>query len=712
MAVRDLIGSVVELARPSNKAPPVPYTGRGRTGLFAGLTGHGAPDRERQSAAMGGNGTLFSVISQLAIDTSAVEWHMHRFRPGSRDECPLDGCDATGVELVEEHAALDVWNRPNDFMSRQELVEQVQQHCDLTGEGWPVFAKTLRLPWPDEIWPVYPHRMSPVPDREKFISGYVYQSPDGELVPLGLKEVGLLRQPHPLDVMRGLSAVGALSVDLDTAGAARLWNRNFFLNSAQPGGIVKVPRRLSDDEFDEMTSRWREQHQGVSAAHRVAILEGEGTDWQTVQYSMKDMQFTELLGVSRTAILEAYRFPESMLGASGDVNRATANTHKAQYAENLIVPRAKRWKGMLNRRFLPAFGATATGLEFAFVSPVPADLEAQNAERNSKATAAREYVVAGFTGESVVEALGLPEALVWEKPEPASGPFGGPPGAAPAPPKGPPTDGWHAAVQGIVGGYDQSYGPGPHTTGTTARRPLNAVEIRAAVDLDQLQTDWRDARDQLLADWEGVTAAWRDQIAERVRVAANAGDLTALTSTTLPSAEAAELLTAAMEQIAASGADRMAAEAQAQGQSVVPGVVAVGVLAAVAGALAGLLAVAYALAGAREALRWHGYGRDGDAVARGVRTLLDGWAAPKGQLGGVLTWAQNAGRLATLQAAPKATYYASEANDDRNRCGPCEKIDGKELPTFDAMMLAYGGGGYLFCEGRERCRGTAIAVWE
>jgi HK97 family phage portal protein len=316
------------------------------------------------------------------------------------------------VRLVEEHAALDVWDNPNSFMARQELVETAQQHLDLTGEGWVLLSHVGAVEWPVELWPIYPHRMSPVPDARAFLAGYVYAGPDGEEVPLKLNEVGLMRAPHPLDVMRGLSAVNALNVDLGTARAARTWNRNFFLNSAEPGGIIEVPRRLSDEEFEEMSARWAEQHRGVSAAHRVAIIEGENTHWIDRKYSMTDMQFVELLGMSDAAVRKAYRYPLSMMGESGDVNRATANAHRAQYAQNLLVPRLNRWKGMLNRRFLPQFGPTAVGRRFAYVSPVPADHEAANAALTTTTTAAATLITAGFTGDSVKEAYSLPEALV------------------------------------------------------------------------------------------------------------------------------------------------------------------------------------------------------------------------------------------------------------------------------------------------------------
>lgn len=73
--------------------------------------------------------------------------------------------------------------------------------------------------------------------------------------------------------------------------------------------------------------------------------------------------------------------------------------------------------------------------------------------------------------------------------------------------------------------------------------------------------------------------------------------------------------------------------------------------------------------------------------------------------------ATNAGRAAAIKAGPPATVYASEALD-LNTCGPCRTKDGTEYPNLDAALVDYPGGGLASCEGRERCRGTLVAVFE
>lgn len=365
---------------------------------------------ETQMRAYGSVGTLFSIVHRTSNATSQVNWRLWRKAAKPQDR----------VE-VTSHAAKDVWEKPNRFMTRQELVEVGQQHVDLTGEGWLVVGRNPRFrSIPLELWPVRPDRMDPVPHPTDYLSGYVYTGPNGEQVPLETDSVLFLRMPNPLDPYRGLGPVQAALVDLDSSRYSAEWNRNFFLNSAEPGGIIEVDKRLSDDEFKELTSRWREQHQGIAQAHRVAVLE-QGK-WVDKKYTQRDMQFVELRTLSRDFIREAFGISKFALGDIDDVNRASAVAAADWFARYLTLERLERWKGMLNNDFLPLFGATTKGLEFDYDSPIPDDPERTNAERESKANAAKTYIDAGAVPESLEKPLDLPEGIKWAKPEPTPTP--------------------------------------------------------------------------------------------------------------------------------------------------------------------------------------------------------------------------------------------------------------------------------------------------
>lgn len=377
----------------TNKAP-VPYSASRNLSLPS-IRRNNA---EMQMAAMGAVGTLFSIVNRTSNATSQVAWHLYK---------KIDPRKGQGQrEEVTNHLALDIWNKPNQFFTRQEHVEASQQHLDLTGESYWVIAKNPNMNLPLELWAVRPDRMTPVPHPTEYLTNYIYTGPNGEQIPLKREDVIQLRMPNPLDPYRGMGPVQSILTDIDSSAYAAEYNKNFFLNSAEPGGIIEVDKRLTDDEFDEMVQRWREQHQGVAQAHRVAILE-QGK-YVPQQYTMRDMQFAQLRDVSREVIREAFGFPKPMLGAVDNVNRANAEAGELMFARWLIIPRLERIKQALNNDFLPQFGITSKGLEFDYDSPVPEDRAADDAERNSKATAAQTLIQAGFDPHDVLDIVGLP----------------------------------------------------------------------------------------------------------------------------------------------------------------------------------------------------------------------------------------------------------------------------------------------------------------
>lgn len=366
-------------------------------------------------------GTLFGIVSRLAENCGMVDWSLYRKKTdGRRVYREVE----TRTE-VQKHAAIDLLANPNPLMDTMELVETAIQHYDTAGEWfWVAYFGRVRAAGPLEIWPMRPDRVRIVTDPGDALVGYIYVGPDGEQVPLPKDIVIHQRRPNPMDIYRGLGPVQAIAVKLDSHRLAAEYNRNFFQNSAEPGGIIEIEDRLDDDEFRELVMRWREQHQGVANAHRVAILE-QGK-WVDRKYSMRDMMFPELADLSREEIREAFGYPKGMTGATEDVNKAVADANERMFGRYLLRPRLKKMRSALNGQLLPMFGATGQGIEFDFEDPVPEDREADSQDRITKAQAFKLLTEAGVDGKDAAEVVGLPE-MKWERPEaPAPSTFGRP----------------------------------------------------------------------------------------------------------------------------------------------------------------------------------------------------------------------------------------------------------------------------------------------
>jgi HK97 family phage portal protein len=662
--MRSLLGALVR--RTVNQAP-VPYSPRS---FRWAPPWFGRNDAEAQLRAMETTGTLFAIIDRLASSTAQVEWKLWRTAKSGLDEDRIE---------VTRHLALDIWRKPNPFMPQAEFVEVFQQHLDLTGEGWWVVARNPQMrSIPLELWPVRPDRMLPVPDPEQFISGYIYRSPDGEQVPLRLDEVIMLRRPHPLDPYRGASPVRSILTDLDGSRSASEWNRNFFHNSAQPGGVIEVPEKLDDTQFDELRDRWEEQHRGTSAAHRVAILEG-GMRWIDRKFTQRDMQFAELGSLTREVVREAYAIHGHTLGLSDNVNRANAEAADTTFARWQIKPRAERIKQALNHDFLPLFGATADGLEFDYTNPVPEDREADNAERSSKAGAAATLVTAGWEPAGVLSAVGLPEI-----------PF--------------------------VGRTD----PGSLAARRRALPAASVPLVLGDATQEEAREDWEDRLDTLLEDWAGITADQIRELAVQIRALVDAGDRAGVARLTASSTQAAEVLEAVLIAQAEAAGERMVETADEQGVTITAAVVT-GVLAATlagtATAVAGLLAAGLATAAGAAALRMWAPGMDTGEVVDRVAGYLEDLPnrTLRAELGGAIWSAEGAGRFATLEQAEAdgvgATGFTASEIRDLNTCDLCKRADGRHYDTLAEAQSEYPNGGYWACKGGARCRGTIEPVW-
>ena len=675
---RTLLGALLNRTAPATNTP-VPFASRAQSygrGLFGSSRGTTA-----ELNSMGSVSTLFAIVNRTAKAEAGVEWGLWRKAKSGKKE------DRTPVVA---HAALDLWTRPNAFYTQSVFVEAGAQHKQLTGEQWWVLGRVEGISIPLEMWPVRPDRMRPVPDPETFLSGYMYTGPDGQEVALRREDVIFIRTPHPTDPYRGIGPVQALLTDLDAVRYSAEWNRNFFLNSAEPGGIIEVPARLGDNEFDELRDRWNEQHKGIANAHRVAIL--EHGKWVDRKFTQRDMQFAELRTLSREVIREAFGFPKPMLGAVDDVNRANGDSGERMFARWLMVPDLEAIRDALNNQLLPLFGAAAAGLEFDFVNPVPEDVDKEAVQLTARANAAKALGETGlWDATDILSAVGLPEMRRAAAP------------VAPAP-----AASWDDAVAGLLG---------------------NAPNLRNATDpLEQMRKDHETALIVLLTDFNPIGDEWIDQLGTQIEQAIDDDNTAGLADLALDSTRAADTVRTALGAAAQQAADRMADEARRQGVQVTAPQVDESVtarlrpgqivnfgdeLASIATAVASLIASGLAATAAQEAVRRFLPGVSGADVANAVKGTLRRLkgAFRRDQLGSAVHRAQNVGRIATLEAAPVARWVASEKNDG-NTCAPCKAIDGTTFTTLADVTAAYGAGPYHACEGGNRCRGTVTAFWD
>ena len=363
-----LFGNALQniLKQPNIERPPAAVMSGMFSGSVAAPTSGGVM---QQLQAYNGTGWLHAVVDRIATSIAATEWNLYRkAASGDRQELFM-------------HPLLQLWKSVNPYDTQQTLMEMTQQHLELTGEAWWILLRNA-AGVPQEIWCVRPDRMKIVPSREDFIAGYIYEL-GSEKIPLERQDVIFIKNPNPLDPYRGAGVVQSILTDLDSERMATSYTRNFFRNSAQPNGIIQFDEDLSDADFDRLVERWREQHQGVGNANRVAVLErGKWVDRKGS--TQRDMQFEQLRRLNRDTILGAFGVPSSIMGITESVNRANAEAGEVQFSRWVLKPRLVRIKSALNEFLVPLFG---TDLEFDFQDPTPENKEFNLMEATTAFTA-------------------------------------------------------------------------------------------------------------------------------------------------------------------------------------------------------------------------------------------------------------------------------------------------------------------------------------
>ena len=407
--------------------PPVSYGGNGGL-LAAGMTGGANPDLTLIRSYKQ-NGTVHANVSLMARSVAKQQWNLYRkAAPSARYTTSDRGSDPR--KQVTTHAALNVLNSPASITvqtprgprrvqvwSRTQLFQVSQIWLKTCGKSyWVVDTAEDASPIPLGLWPVRPDRIIPVPDRNRYLAGYLYRSPDGqEMIPLRPDEVIVNRYVDPEDPYGGCGPVQAVLNDIQAADYAAEWNKNYFINSAEPGGVIQLSENLSDEEFDQFTSRWRETHRGVARAHRIDILEA-GATWVANNHSARDMDFVNLRNSSRDIIREALAMHKVMTGVTEDVNRANAQTGEEVFSSWTVAPDLEQWRDdVINTQFLPLFGDTAQGVEFDFSYPTPANREQDNAELTAKTGAYAVLVGAGVDPDDAAATVGLPPMKTAER---------------------------------------------------------------------------------------------------------------------------------------------------------------------------------------------------------------------------------------------------------------------------------------------------------
>ena len=139
------------------------------------------------------------------------------------------------------------------------------------------------------------------------LRGYLYDTGNGNPLPLELSEVVHFRRFHPLNSFVGLSPIEALAVVATGDMAAQRWNTNFFdKNNAKMPGVLAFRDPIPDPDWERMRRDVKEEYGGTKRSLMMMRGVGDGVQWITTAMSQGDMQFLEGRTFTKEEIFAIY----------------------------------------------------------------------------------------------------------------------------------------------------------------------------------------------------------------------------------------------------------------------------------------------------------------------------------------------------------------------------------------------------------------------
>jgi HK97 family phage portal protein len=149
------------------------------------------------------------------------------------------------------------------------------------------------------------------------------------------------------DGITGVSPIRLMAQGIGTAMAAEKFTAKQFSSGSLMSGILQTDQRLTEDQSEELATRWRSKVAGLARAHDIVVL-GSGAKFQPIQFSQADLQMLEVRKFQVVEVARMFGVPPHLLG---DVERSTSwGTGIEQQAIGFVTYSLKSWLTRVEQR--------------------------------------------------------------------------------------------------------------------------------------------------------------------------------------------------------------------------------------------------------------------------------------------------------------------------------------------------------------------------
>ena len=153
------------------------------------------------------------------------------------------------------------------------------------------------------------------------------------------------------DGLKGMSTISAGMQAIGLSMAAEEHSARFFSNGAQPGGVLKYPKKLSPDQAEQLRDYWTRKHAGLENAHVPAILT-EGGEFEQITINAEDAQLLESREFQVVDIARLFGVPPHLIGEVSKTSSWGTGIEQMSigFVNFTLRPHLKRIEQEINRK--------------------------------------------------------------------------------------------------------------------------------------------------------------------------------------------------------------------------------------------------------------------------------------------------------------------------------------------------------------------------
>jgi len=292
---------------------------------------------------------VYACIKALMDTGSSVPWVVEQLQKG-----------AEYVRVEQDHPLGVLWDRPNPFMTGQDLRQRMIAHLYLAGNSTTTKIRVGALKGGiAEMWPLNPDQIKPVPNTIDFITYYEHKvgSKTAKIAPADLLHVQFTDPANPY---WGMSPMQAGEKIIETEVDSVNWWRVSLQNRVVPDGAFTFPQSLSQEQYDEAMELIRSQKMGSDNARNIMLL-GNDAKFTRMSLTPAELDFIESRRMTRIDICALFRVPPPIVGIYDDATLANIQTARKIFWLDTVLPMLSDLMDAINLGLATEWGVDQVG---------------------------------------------------------------------------------------------------------------------------------------------------------------------------------------------------------------------------------------------------------------------------------------------------------------------------------------------------------------